>query len=468
MKTSIFLFLISGFACALCAQDESQMGILWSVNLQEYTGPVSGEIILKGLQGETIHTEQFDGETNAIGTVEHRIQSSPGTPIDYAQVIEVCYTLMTPEGALLASGMHPVYAEPKALYAYLAGETETFGGHVFDSDRASIDALINPDPQIRTELLAQSFIPLTQESTFRPVATESIYRQGTSQTFVTQQSVQVRHIGTGEKHPIMFGRRDDGFGVAGSDDTEVPSRRQDEIEYFYTVHIPELSEVNHGFAVIVKDGPGSGTHTNAAMYMENKNHELGEAVFAHGALRGSQHEGISGLIGGMNGSGAGLEGLVDADPPAGGFGYGVTGDSQSRPSASAAALLGPGFYTGTFVMTSDARFKTAVRTDSEMLSKVMQLRPSVYRFRLDTPYGLPDGEHYGFLAQEMAEVFPELVAQLLLPEDPGLDAMHVSPIVEYQGINYLEMVSILTASLQELNAKVEYLRDLQGQTKSTR
>ena len=53
---------------------------------------------------------------------------------------------------------------------------------------------------------------------------------------------------------------------------------------------------------------------------------------------------------------------------------------------------------------------------------------------------LPAQKHYGFIAQELQELYPDLVVE-------GEDG--------YLGVNYIEIIPLLVRSIQELNAKIE-------------
>jgi hypothetical protein len=64
------------------------------------------------------------------------------------------------------------------------------------------------------------------------------------------------------------------------------------------------------------------------------------------------------------------------------------------------------------------------------------------------------GLHHGFIAQEMEEVMPELVADIEMPLDPDPQTMHKSGFTSYKGINYIEIISLLTGAVQELNTQL--------------
>lgn len=117
------------------------------------------------------------------------------------------------------------------------------------------------------------------------------------------------------------------------------------------------------------------------------------------------------------------------------------------------------FYATTVNTTSDARLKTNI-TDvkMEIITKVQALHPIQFTWRPiedkhtadtattkkmyfseDTEY---DRSHYGFLAQEVQKLFPELVHE----DGDG-----------YLSVNYVELIPLLVQAVQELSAKVEML-----------
>ena len=102
-------------------------------------------------------------------------------------------------------------------------------------------------------------------------------------------------------------------------------------------------------------------------------------------------------------------------------------------------------YNGTVVSyntTSDYRLKNTIAPMTGALAKVALLNPCTYKWNSN---GF-DGE--GFIAHELAEVFPSAVAG-------EKDAVDDAGNPKYQGIDVSFLVATLTAAIQELNAKFE-------------
>lgn len=96
-------------------------------------------------------------------------------------------------------------------------------------------------------------------------------------------------------------------------------------------------------------------------------------------------------------------------------------------------------------VTSDARLKENVQEFSA-LDKVNQLRAVSFEFN-DLFFQLSGkdrekyGVQYGFIAQEVAEIFPELIVE--------------TPYGDYKGINYQAFFGILAQAIQEVDEKVD-------------
>ncbi len=96
-------------------------------------------------------------------------------------------------------------------------------------------------------------------------------------------------------------------------------------------------------------------------------------------------------------------------------------------------------------VSSDARWKTNVRTLDNALEDVLNLRGVTYDWDRDKWAGknFPTGRQIGFLAQEVEKVFPELV----LTDNEG-----------YKSVLYQNAIPVLVEAMKTLNAKVDRLQ----------
>lgn len=151
------------------------------------------------------------------------------------------------------------------------------------------------------------------------------------------------------------------------------------------------------------------------------------------------------------------------------YGAGVFGSNEEGEIPAVERLAGyfrgrtrvvGDFFATTVNTTSDARLKTNVaNVNKDILVQINKLRPIQFNwqqieysisndttsakttfFSKDTEF---DRKHYGFLAQEVQKLFPELVHE----DGEG-----------YLSINYVELIPLLAQSIQELSAEVEELK----------
>lgn len=153
--------------------------------------------------------------------------------------------------------------------------------------------------------------------------------------------------------------------------------------------------------------------------------------------------------------------------------YGIYGSAGGAGTRYAGYFSGNVVITGNLTVLSDERFKTDVRPlaehgDSEgrsILERVLLLSPRFYGYTADPAYAhmnLPDGEHFGFVAEEIEEVFPQVVneavhpAEFVLSEDG--ETIIETESIRYRSVSYSAIVPLLTQALQEQQALIEALR----------
>ncbi len=97
------------------------------------------------------------------------------------------------------------------------------------------------------------------------------------------------------------------------------------------------------------------------------------------------------------------------------------------------------------------------------MQNLMKVKPRTYNIiesEATKSFGLTAKSQYGFVAQEIEEIFPELVVEVHHPtmKEPG-SKDHVEKQQEtYKGVKYLEMIPLLLKGMQEQQAEIEALR----------
>ena len=142
------------------------------------------------------------------------------------------------------------------------------------------------------------------------------------------------------------------------------------------------------------------------------------------------------------------------------FGYAA----GSSPRNYAGYFDGDVHATGTVTWTSDVNLKTNVRNinSNDALSSILRLEPKTYEYRnADYPYlSLAHGNQYGLLAQDVQQVLPELVSDIIQPERRDLKGNTLSPRFEYKGLNYVGIIPVLIGAVKELKSENDSLKEV--------
>ena len=139
---------------------------------------------------------------------------------------------------------------------------------------------------------------------------------------------------------------------------------------------------------------------------------------------------------------------------------GIAGYFSSRPKKRWAGyfvgdlkIVGDGWLTTTRIM-SDGALKKNVNKITGALNTIQQLNPKSFDFRVnDFPYlNLPSENQYGFIAQDVQNVLPSLVASSEFVEETDSTGDIVSPASSYLGLNYIGLIPIAIKAIQELDS----------------
>jgi len=162
-------------------------------------------------------------------------------------------------------------------------------------------------------------------------------------------------------------------------------------------------------------------------------------------------------------------------------GYFVSAGGGSNSFQSAGAIdgiQGPGFgyagyfqgaviVTGTFSNPSDIRIKKDLKPVTGALSRLNSLKSYNYLFdRENYPkMKLPEGRQYGVIAQDMQQVFPELVTNNTSIEQDSAGHKETTTTL---GVNYIGLIPILLSAINELSSQVDSLKNVLGGNSAAR
>jgi hypothetical protein len=150
------------------------------------------------------------------------------------------------------------------------------------------------------------------------------------------------------------------------------------------------------------------------------------------------------------------------------YAYGATGNtgilySIYSTTGGAGATKYAGYFsgnvtvTGTFSNPSDKSLKKNIVSITGATEKIKNLPVYSYEYENIEGMNLPAGEQFGFLAQDMENILPELVSTQKHPIE-DLAKKEDSQYLEYKGINYIGLIPVLTKAVQEQQQVIELLQ----------
>jgi len=171
--------------------------------------------------------------------------------------------------------------------------------------------------------------------------------------------------------------------------------------------------------------------------------------------------GLSNNGGLFTASGMGLENFgVWGEAGQGVRNIGLYGEAPINPGVNYAAFLnGDIYFTGSIVPPSDMALKENIEPLLGAMDIILALNPTRYDFRTEEfeMMHLPQDRQYGFIAQEVEEVSPDLVAQASFGNRYDAEGELVSEAFEYLGVDYLSIIPILTQGIKEQQAEIDNL-----------
>lgn len=233
-----------------------------------------------------------------------------------------------------------------------------------------------------------------------------------------------------------------------------------------------------------KTGTGNGifiynslqTNTSTAIYGYNSGPGYGVYGYSYGSgTTVADPYYPAGVFGYNARRGYGVGGYADIG--SGVYGYsrnyvGVFGQTGNA-SSYAGYFAGRVFSTGGFT-ASDSRLKQDIQEMSSGLEVVKKLSVKSYRFRHDGSYAhlnLPEGRHYGLIAQEVEKILPELVNETQYDSRYGnasmldstgkvmITANNKPEVISFKAMNYTELIPVLVRAIQEQQQAIEALTE---------
>ena len=138
--------------------------------------------------------------------------------------------------------------------------------------------------------------------------------------------------------------------------------------------------------------------------------------------------------------------------------YGIYATAYGDGTSYAGYFDGDVTVMGTFNNPSDARLKTNTQKLDNSLGLINQLEAKSYQYKIsEFDYmRLPEGTQFGFVAQEVEKVFPELVKDNIHPASSfrrGDERQHDK--LTYKGVNYIGLIPVMVNAINEQTAIIE-------------
>lgn len=144
--------------------------------------------------------------------------------------------------------------------------------------------------------------------------------------------------------------------------------------------------------------------------------------------------------------------------------------ASATPSSGTTPPTGPnyaGYFngdvlrTGTDNFTSDFNLKKTVTPIKDGISTVSKLNPVTFEFKQSEypSMGLSGGTNYGFIAQEVEKVLPDLVKNELHPAQYDNEGTLTHEAVQFKSMNYQGIIPVLTKAVQEQSELIQELRE---------
>jgi len=153
-----------------------------------------------------------------------------------------------------------------------------------------------------------------------------------------------------------------------------------------------------------------------------------------------------------------IGGFFIADRNSSNSNYGVYAIADSASTAVAGYFDGDVTYTGTLTGPSDQFLKKDISNMPTALGSIMSLNPKTYYFKADdSPLNLPEGKQFGFIAQELEEVFPELIHEQKHIDNPR-EKKGAVETTTYKSVDYMSLIPVLTKAIQEQQEMIDELK----------
>jgi len=178
---------------------------------------------------------------------------------------------------------------------------------------------------------------------------------------------------------------------------------------------------------------------------------------------------------GTNGSGDNFGVSARASSTTSGVNYGIYSEANNGTDNYAGFFNGDVTITGVLTNPSDIKLKSNVKQLVNVLPIIRKLQPVEYDYKRDLlgqSLNLPKSHQYGFIAQEIQTILPELVSGQKInlrtaggtynlgTDECGKNNDIHSENIQFMGVNYISIIPILVQAVKEQDAKINQLESM--------
>lgn len=258
---------------------------------------------------------------------------------------------------------------------------------------------------------------------------------GNTVTLPTSTNFWDRDVGNGYLFPLTL---NDNIGIG----TTAPNRAKLDVE----------AQSNQKGVHVEGDFNGiSGSNIVRAMLVRNTGHSTGQGKYRaiQGAslgkdLNDGRTAGVYGKAGGRD-LNIGVFGKLQDGTGAGVYGTTSGANTNLASNTYAGFFNGDLAHTGSLSSPSDRRFKKNIKVYENALAKLDSFDSYTYQFKDHRQIEFADGKQYGFIAQEIENVFPSIVTEASTDDKHG----------SLKTLNQLQFIPVLTQAIKEQQEIIE-------------
>ncbi len=142
--------------------------------------------------------------------------------------------------------------------------------------------------------------------------------------------------------------------------------------------------------------------------------------------------------------------------------YGIYSRSYGGNTDYAGYFDGDLAYNGTLINASDRKFKENLKPLESPLEKINAINVYSYTYKnngMAAEMNFSKGTQFGFIAQELEQVLPELVSENVYAWNENIDINNTQTRndseIRYKGVNYIGMIPVLTQAIKEQQTIIE-------------